>query len=343
VLLRRDLRRKPVALQIAGERLVLFRDDRGQAAALQDRCPHRGVALSLGETTPDGALRCPFHGWEFNRRGACMHVPFNPTAKRARLGATAFPVHEEGGLVWLYTAPLGPAVPPPYVPVGLRPAKLSLFALEVTWETHWTRAMIDGAHVPFVHRRTIGRILARKLQRDSRLDVGCRPTDHGAFITGVQDGEHIVGLHEFNRPNGMVLYVDGAPARIRVHIFCIPVHARCTRLMVVAHFGRSNWLARLFCPLNRFIVQEDREVVSSSQPAEVPPPGVEKSVETDRGTLFFRKYYHEVLKRDPAASAEVEVAPAMPAARSHSDDTMGSPLVLPDSINGAGSGAWEAS
>jgi phenylpropionate dioxygenase-like ring-hydroxylating dioxygenase large terminal subunit len=32
--------------------------------ALLDRCPHRGVALSLGTIT-DGCLACPFHGWRF--------------------------------------------------------------------------------------------------------------------------------------------------------------------------------------------------------------------------------------------------------------------------------------
>ena len=42
------LRRKPLGLQRLGEHLVLWRDADGRAVALRDRCPHRGVALSLG-------------------------------------------------------------------------------------------------------------------------------------------------------------------------------------------------------------------------------------------------------------------------------------------------------
>ena len=33
---------KPLPVRLAGERLVLFRDESGRARALIDRCPHRG-------------------------------------------------------------------------------------------------------------------------------------------------------------------------------------------------------------------------------------------------------------------------------------------------------------
>ncbi|PNB48914.1 2Fe-2S ferredoxin, partial [Pseudomonas sp. FW305-130] len=43
-----QLRDAPVAITLQGAPIVLFRDADGQAQALHDRCPHRGVALSLG-------------------------------------------------------------------------------------------------------------------------------------------------------------------------------------------------------------------------------------------------------------------------------------------------------
>ncbi len=61
-------------------------------------------------------------------------------------------------------------------------------------------------------------------------------------------------------------------------------------------FGRYNPLARLFDQVNRLIVLEDQAIVESSDPVEVPPPGDERSVASDRATLQFRKYYFEVLK-----------------------------------------------
>ncbi len=65
---------------VADTPVVLFRDEAGRLAALVDRCPHRGVALSLGQVR-DGCVVCPFHGWEFEGDGACAHVPMNPRAR----------------------------------------------------------------------------------------------------------------------------------------------------------------------------------------------------------------------------------------------------------------------
>ena len=84
---------RPHPVTLAGERVVLFRDSTGKIAALHDRCPHRGVALSLGKVN-EGQLECPFHGWRFNASGANCHVPWNPDARRENLGATALPVRE---------------------------------------------------------------------------------------------------------------------------------------------------------------------------------------------------------------------------------------------------------
>ncbi|HET6346748.1 MAG TPA: Rieske 2Fe-2S domain-containing protein [Myxococcota bacterium] len=308
VLLQRHLRWRPVGVQVAGERVVLFRDGNGRVAALRDVCPHRGVALSRGERTPSGALACGFHGWEFGANGVCTHIPFNPTAKCERLRVQSFPSHEEGGLIWLYTGEARTDVEPPRIPAGLRRAGPGLFASEVLWQTHWTRVMenmIDNAHVPVVHRRTIGWGLRRAMHRGSRMDVSVEPTDTGFLIEGVQDGRQPVGVHGFNRPNGMELYLDGRAGKLRIYVFCIPVHGRATRLLVVGDFGRRNWLSRIFTALNWYIVLEDRAVVETSEPAEVPPLGVEHCVSTDRGTLAFRKYYHDCLK-EPRRPGRVE-------------------------------------
>ena len=93
---------QPTPIELAGERLVLFRDEGGEARALIDRCPHRGVALSLG-TVDRGVITCPFHGWRFGGSGECLHVPWNPDAKRDRLSATSIPVRDLGGLIWVFT------------------------------------------------------------------------------------------------------------------------------------------------------------------------------------------------------------------------------------------------
>lgn len=65
---------KPLAREILGEWVVLFRDSTGQPVALQDRCLHRGVQLSKGAVV-HGNLRCSYHGWTYDNSGRAIHVP----------------------------------------------------------------------------------------------------------------------------------------------------------------------------------------------------------------------------------------------------------------------------
>ena len=103
-------RRSPVARTVLGTPMTLFRDGSGRAAAVLDRCPHRNVPLSLGRLR-DGLLECRYHGWRFDRSGACRAVPglcSEDPARRAR-AVDAFPTTESDGFVWV--APGGEPAP----------------------------------------------------------------------------------------------------------------------------------------------------------------------------------------------------------------------------------------
>ncbi|MEI8255757.1 MAG: aromatic ring-hydroxylating dioxygenase subunit alpha [Deltaproteobacteria bacterium] len=301
-------RRKPLATTLAGEKLVLFRDGEGRPAALIDRCPHRGVALSLGRVTEDGCLECPFHGWQFKPDGSCSTIPLNDiaAAKRERFGSIALPTREAGGLIWVFTG-LDAKGTEPAVPEALLERNWSRWTVAPTWSTHWTRAMenmLDSPHVPFLHRRTIGRGLRRDLKPTSVMNIDTEPTDTGFVINyGVENHQFKAGL-EFRRPNGMVLYLSRKKPGFRQHLFCIPVDATHVRMLLVStrQFLRYNPLGWLGDQFNRIVLREDKAVVESSQPAEVPPPGDEVSVPTDAPTLAFRKYYYRELHPSGAAT-----------------------------------------
>ncbi len=97
-----ELREAPLARSIWGQPLVLFRDAAGQAAALLDRCPHRNLPLSAGEVV-EGTLRCSYHGWRFGSGGQCAHIPaFTGDPSRQAYAATAYPVQEQQGFVWVW-------------------------------------------------------------------------------------------------------------------------------------------------------------------------------------------------------------------------------------------------
>ncbi len=59
------------------EELVLFRRRSGKAKVLNAYCPHLGAHLGEGGRVMDDTVRCPFHGWQFNGRGRCTHIPYS--------------------------------------------------------------------------------------------------------------------------------------------------------------------------------------------------------------------------------------------------------------------------
>jgi len=315
--LARRIGRKPVPLKLAGEAVVVFRDAQGQLAALLDQCPHRGVALSLGKVTKQGCLECPFHGWTFDKSGACTHVPLNGLAesKRARLSATALPVREAGGFVWLRTS-LGAGSPDePYVPEGFEGKGWHRWVALKTWRCHWTRAMenmLDSPHLPFVHRRSIGRDMRKQMKPDTVLDIQVEPTATGFRTDWQMDGTSSGASLEFSRPNKMTLLIPIPERKLRLHVWCVPMDAEHTRMIVAStrDFGLHNPLARLMDLTSHWIIYEDKAVVTSSMPLEVPKPSHEVSVATDRATLAFRSYYLAQLK--PSSTHPSAVAPEPP-------------------------------
>src|SRR5687767_12099546 len=68
------------ARTIVGEPLVFLRTKTGAVAALADRCPHRGMPLSLGRITEADRLVCGYHGLAFDPAGLCVNVPGQPEA-----------------------------------------------------------------------------------------------------------------------------------------------------------------------------------------------------------------------------------------------------------------------
>lgn len=292
----------PLALQVAGERLVLFRDRAGLARALVDTCPHRGVRLSLGKVTPDGCLECPFHAWKFGGDGKVVHVPLNPDAKRERLFAPTLSVRELGGVIWLWTEVNATPTTEPLVPEALLMDDVAKTYHQVEWKAHWTRAMenmLDSPHVPFVHASTIGRFVRPLLRPDSSMDIAWEDTPWGGQTTSSLDGNPAGGAAlRFYKPNMMELQIPMNGTLFRMHAFCVPVDDAHVRMIIVGVRGFAKWrgLNPLFNWANQRIAEEDRRLVESSWPREVPPPGQELSVRTDRATLQFRKYYFAELK-----------------------------------------------
>lgn len=148
-----------VGRRIVGEPIVVFRTASGALGALEDRCSHRAMSLAAGGECDGEILRCPYHGLEFGRNGACLRVPGQDHVP-ANAGIRAYPVVEQDALVWLWPGDpaRADAAAIPGHPYHGDPAWVwSAIELEVraNWQL-FNDNLLDLSHLGHVHKRTIG-------------------------------------------------------------------------------------------------------------------------------------------------------------------------------------------
>jgi phenylpropionate dioxygenase-like ring-hydroxylating dioxygenase large terminal subunit len=95
-----DLPRSAVRpAMVATQRLAVWRDEAGEAHAVDAFCAHMGADLSNGRVR-DGALECYFHQWRFGPDGALVGVRCGDRPDRVQLAA--WPTAEAYGWVWAW-------------------------------------------------------------------------------------------------------------------------------------------------------------------------------------------------------------------------------------------------
>jgi phenylpropionate dioxygenase-like ring-hydroxylating dioxygenase large terminal subunit len=154
--------------------IAIYRDAAGGVHALEDRCAHRQLRLSLG-TVSEGCLACPYHGWSYGPDGRLASVPHDLFGHpMPSVSVRAFPVRLRYGLIWVFpgdparagerTLPALPELDGPdpwaYVPLGY------------TWRAHHSMVidnLCDLTHA-HLHRRFPafhpGRLLDVKVEAD---------------------------------------------------------------------------------------------------------------------------------------------------------------------------------
>ena len=148
----------PVAVDLLGEALVLWRDSVGSAHAFLDLCIHRGTALSLGTIEGDEIV-CPYHGWRYGSDGACTRIPqlADPTRVPAKARATTFLCIERYGFIWV--ALDEPRWALPEVPELENDTWATVLCGPYTWACDASRQVenfTDFGHFPFVHPGLLG-------------------------------------------------------------------------------------------------------------------------------------------------------------------------------------------
>jgi nitrite reductase/ring-hydroxylating ferredoxin subunit len=106
---------------LLGRELALWRGAGGGINVWQNRCPHRGMRLSMGGNLGD-ELRCAYHGYRFaDGSGRCTALPAHPgKVPPAALCVRSYPHEQYQGLIWTTLGTLPWSVPGP--PPGATPS-----------------------------------------------------------------------------------------------------------------------------------------------------------------------------------------------------------------------------
>ncbi|MCF7548021.1 Rieske 2Fe-2S domain-containing protein [Pseudonocardia sp. WMMC193] len=157
--------RAPLAVTVAGEKIVLVRDDTtGAIRGLHDRCPHRGVPLSLGRRQFPGTISCPYHGWTYGLadgelKAVITDGPDSPIC--GRLAVATYPVEIRLGLVFVW---IGDGDPHPVerdLPRELTENALVLGGRNEIRDGNWRFAAENGfdeGHAKYLHNTALWRL-----------------------------------------------------------------------------------------------------------------------------------------------------------------------------------------
>jgi 5,5'-dehydrodivanillate O-demethylase len=145
---------KPVKpIRLLGEDLVLFRDTSGRLGLVDNRCAHRLVKLEYGFPVAEG-LRCPYHGWTYDGKGACVAQPAEPAGStfKDKVHIKSYPVQEMGGVVFAYLGPQPAPLLPRWEPLVATNMARVLYSAEIP--CNWLQCMEnspDLTHTEWLH------------------------------------------------------------------------------------------------------------------------------------------------------------------------------------------------
>ena len=155
---------------LLGEPVLIGRGKEGNAFALRDICPHRGVPLTAGRVMADNTVECPYHGWRFKPDGACAAIPSlvgGESVVPEKIRVRSYPAREQDGLIWIYMAAAGqetavPASEPPKVGVpNAKPRWMESQTFHCGID-HAVIGLMDPAHAPYVHSHWWWRVKPRE-------------------------------------------------------------------------------------------------------------------------------------------------------------------------------------
>jgi phenylpropionate dioxygenase-like ring-hydroxylating dioxygenase large terminal subunit len=294
---------------ILGEELVVYGDGRSVTVA-EGFCPHRGMALRLGQLS-EGALECPYHGWLFEAgSGRCTRVPSLPADRdRPHAALRTYPSEIAHGLVWS-------CLETPFLPLPRLPEYV-----DGTWQLgagepytlncgmrQLTENFRDRAHFPFVHADTMGEVAkvveSYSIARDGwRLGWTSSLGSEGVPEDLAEEFGHQLDYRLTLPMFASICVSSPSGGRRLVAQVTAPVSADGLRVRQfwlagtdAVSAGQGAELADVL-GYERQVFEEDHPIVENQRPVEA-PLDLHSQVHTaaDRFSITYRRVYTELLE-----------------------------------------------
>ena len=292
---------KPFGVRLLGEKIVLWRTDGGILQAWKDYCAHRGAPLSLGKIQ-QCKLVCPYHGWQFDGEGKCVHIPAHPeNSPPTRSVVKPYKTKEKYGFIWVCLG--SPKNDVPRLPMWDNPDYRKTYAGPYTYQANSMRCMdnfMDASHFPHIHPGING--------------IGNAPDTTIHYEVIETDSELKTTQFSVNQP-----YADarGIPLKVNYHYYCLsptvaysdkqtgpeqhwftwaaltPVDEDQAIFWLVVAFNYSKDLPDEMLHDRQAIVfgQQDRWIVESQRPHRMPLDiNEEMHVASDRLGVAYRRW-----------------------------------------------------
>jgi phenylpropionate dioxygenase-like ring-hydroxylating dioxygenase large terminal subunit len=310
---------KPIGVTRMGEKMVFWRDSKGNPVCQADICPHRGVAISLGCINED-RIMCPFHGFEYDQTGKCVLIPANGKASQPpqAFKVIAYPSREVHGYIYIWWGDERSEYPeiPWFEDLD---SSFTTSQMKDHWTVHYSRAIenqLDVFHIPFVHPNTIGR--GNRTVSDGPLTVFNKDTLEIWVYSHVDDGitkaKRSSEIPAPSRPPFLKfrfphLWMNRISNDLRITVFFTPIdEENC--IIYLRNYQRfvkfpvlRTLVAEMLNPVNKYILYQDKRVVLSQRPKKSGLRIGEKLIPADKPIIEYRTIREELQK---SASMEVD-------------------------------------
>jgi len=268
----------PLGVEVLGEKLVLWRNQKGQVQCLKDLCPHRGAPLSFGNLHK-GHISCRYHGIVISGQGTIINVPaMKDCALEGQKAVKAFEVQEVYDAIFIYIPSAeNPKAPPLKLPKEFISEDWSGILCNAVWQTNYRYALdnlADPMHGSYLHSESFTLGFGSK---EDLMDV--EKTENGFIASRTGQVDENFDWVEFEIHNGtMFCFLDipypaaaGPGGSMRIVGFVTPINeSSCKvffwRMRRVTGIQRQSWrfLYRAELESKHWkVLEQDREILEA--------------------------------------------------------------------------------